>query len=223
MQTLRLNPYLLPHKGLRYLFGKVSLLAGNVDQQSPEEVLKLKELSHELFYLLEQHAHVEDHVILPDLEKRCPGSTQENQEEHEYLESLIARLEYLVNELSVQSSSRQFFDYFLDLSEFHSKYTAHMIFEERSVLGMIWENYTDEELIHQHHRIVSSFSPEKILRWFKYIIPALAPTERIMALGGLKANAPQAFFDQLMSVVKTEMDSASYLSLMESLEEQATA
>ncbi|EON78368.1 hypothetical protein ADIS_1231 [Lunatimonas lonarensis] len=96
---MRLNPYLLPHKGLRYLLAKVSLLAGNLDNTLPKEVDQLKALSNELFFLLEQHAHVEDHMILPDLEKKCPGSTEENHEEHEYLEGLVAQLQTQVNAL----------------------------------------------------------------------------------------------------------------------------
>ncbi|WP_304517157.1 hemerythrin domain-containing protein [Cecembia rubra] len=220
MQILRLNPYLLPHKGLRYLLGKVSFLAGNLDQTKAEEVKKLKMLSNELFFLLEQHAHVEDHVILPELERRCPGSTVENHEEHEYLEGMVAELEQKVNALEVGNSPEDFFDYFLDFSEFHSKYLSHMIFEERMVLQLIWENYSDEELIQQHHSIVSSFTPEKILRWFKYIIPALDPSERMMALAGLKANAPKSFFYQLVNVIGSEMDPLVFSKLLKSLEEK---
>ncbi|MFD2203233.1 hemerythrin domain-containing protein [Shivajiella indica] len=223
METLRLNPYLLPHKGLRYVLGKVTILAGNLDQSKHEEVDKLKALSQELFYLLETHAHVEDEMILPDLEKRCPGSTEENQEEHEYLEGLVNTLEQQVNELQAGSPPVKFFDYFLDLSEFHSKYLAHMIYEERKILGLIWNFYSDEELMEQHHSIVSSFSPEKILRWFRYIIPALDPSERLMALGGLKANAPKEFFNQLMENIQSEMSERDFFALIDSLEEKSFA
>lgn len=93
MEKLRLYPYLLPHKGLRYLIGKVTLLAGNLYQSKEEDVERIKLLSHELFYLLEQHAIIENLVILPNLENRCPGSTAENHEEHEYLEAIIQQLE----------------------------------------------------------------------------------------------------------------------------------
>ncbi|SIT02401.1 hemerythrin domain-containing protein [Belliella pelovolcani] len=223
MQTLRLNPYLLPHKGLRYLMGKVSNLAGNLDQTKQEEVKKLQLLSNELFYLLEQHAHVEDHMILPDLESKCPGSTQENQQEHEYLEGLVIELGKKVDSLICGDSPRNFFEYFLSLSEFQSKYLAHMVFEERKVLNLIWENYSDEELFEQHHRIVSSFSPEKILRWFRYIVPALDPSERVMALSGLKANAPKVFFDQLMNVISSEMEPSAYFELLDALNERELA
>lgn len=223
MEKLRLNPYLLPHKGLRYLLGKVTLLAGNLDQSKAEEVEKLKTLSHELFYLLEQHAFIEDRVILPDLENRCPGSTVENHEEHEFLEAIVEKLEKQVKDLKVGASANCFVDYFLDLSDFHAKYLAHMIFEERTVLGLIWENYSDEELAAQHHSIVSSFTPEKILSWFKYIIPALDPSERLMALGGVKANAPKLFFDVLMDTIEPEMSHKDFLSMLDSLELKALA
>jgi hypothetical protein len=223
MEKVRLNPYLLPHKGLRYLLSKVSLMAGNLDFSKPEEVEQLKKISNELYFLLEQHAHVEDHVILPDLEKKCPGSTEENHEEHEYLEGLVANLQKQVNALEAGSSPQSFINYFFDLSDFHSKYLMHMLMEERKVLGMIWDHYTDEELAEQHHTIVSSFTPEKILRWFKFIIPALNPSERLMALGGIKANAPKEFFDMLMEVIQSEMESNSFSDLMESLVETSMA
>ncbi|MCC5937122.1 MAG: hemerythrin domain-containing protein [Lunatimonas sp.] len=221
MEKMRLNPYLLPHKGLRYLLAKVSLMAGNLDSNLPEEVDQLKTLSNELFFLLEQHAHVEDHMILPDLEKKCPGSTEENHEEHEYLEGLVAQLQTQVNGLQAGSNPTAFNAYFFDLSDFHAKYLTHMLMEERQVLGLIWKHYTDEELAAQHHAIISSFSPEKILRWFRYIVPALSPAERLMVLGGLKANAPKVFFDALMEVIGQEMDPRRFIVLRESLAEGA--
>jgi hypothetical protein len=127
MEKLRLNPYLLPHKGLRYLLGKVTLLSGNLDQSKKGDVEKLKTLSHELFYLLEQHAFIEDRVILPDLENRCPGSTVENHEEHEFLEAIVGKLEKQVKNLEVGSSANCFVDYFLDLSDFHSQSQSTML------------------------------------------------------------------------------------------------
>lgn len=205
MHSSRINPYLLPHKGLRNLLSQVSLKAGNVDVTDVKSVLKLKALSNELFYLLEQHAHVEDVIILPDLEKRVPGSTHENHEEHELLDEIVAQLQRQVNALKAGGDPQDFVRYFYNVSDFHSRYLAHMLLEEREVLAFIWESYTDEELQIQHHEIISSFSPEKILRWFRFIIPALNPQERELALGGIKKNAPKEFWDELMKVVGVEI------------------
>lgn len=220
METQRLNPYLLPHKGLRNLLAKVSFLAGNLDYTSVHEVEQLKLFSRELFYLLEQHAQVEESVVLPELEQKAPGSTQENHEEHEFLEAIITKLDKQTEQLSVESTPTEFLDFFLDISDFHSKYLAHMLMEEREVLKAIWANFTDEELIAQHHRILSSFTPEKILRWFRFIVPALNPHERKIVLGGMKANAPKVFFNELLEVIKAEMPEFAFANLVKSLEEK---
>ncbi|WP_040490578.1 hemerythrin domain-containing protein [Indibacter alkaliphilus] len=210
---MRTNPYLLPHKGLRNLLGKVSLLTGNVDSNSLHDLKKLKWYSNELFYLLEQHAKVEDTIVLPDLEKRVPGSTVENEEEHEMLEALVEVLKVQLDDLQVGDNPKKFIQYFMDFSSFHAKYLEHMLMEENKVLHVIWSNYSDEELAFQHHEIISSFTPEKILRWFRFIIPALNPTERFHALAGVKANAPKIFFDTLMAMVEEELNPLDYSRL----------
>jgi hypothetical protein len=40
--------------------------------------------------------------------------------------------------------------------------------------------------------------------WFRFIIPALNPQEKEIALSGIRNNAPQEFYDQLIEVVKAE-------------------
>lgn len=223
METQRLNPFLLPHKGLRNLLAKVSFLAGNLDYTSVHEIDQLKIFAGELFDFLGQHAHVEDTMVLPDLESKSPGSTHENHEDHEILEAIVAKLVKQVENLSIKSTPTDFLDFFMEISDFHSKYLAHMLMEEREVLKAIWANFTDEELIAQHRRIVSSFTPEKILRWYRFIVPALNPQERKMVLNGMKANAPEAFFKELMEVVKAEMTEFAFSSLLKSLEEKEFA
>lgn len=223
METQRLNPFLLPHKGLRNLLSKVSFLAGNLDCTSVHEIEQLKIFAGELFYFLEQHAHVEDTIVLPELECKSPGSTHENHEDHEVLEAIVAKLVRQVEKLSLESTPTDFLDFFMEISDFHSKYLAHMLMEEREVLKAIWANFTDEELIAQHHRIVSSITPEKILRWYRFIVPALNPQERKMVLGGMKAKAPEAFFNELMEVVKAELSEFAFSNLVKSLEEKELA
>ncbi len=220
MEEQRLNPYLLPHKGLRNLLSKVSFLAGNLDYTNSHEIDQLQLFSNELFYLLEQHAHVEDTVVLPDLERKAPGTTHENHEEHEFLEAIVAKLQAQVNKLALTSSPNEFLDFFLDFSDFHSKYLAHMLLEERDVLKAIWANYTDEELMLQHNQIVSSFTPEKILRWFRFIVPALNPQERKITLSGMKAKAPEVFFNELLETIKAELSETAFKNLLKSLEEK---
>ncbi|WP_194778428.1 hemerythrin domain-containing protein [Pararhodonellum marinum] len=213
----RINPYLLPHKGLRHLLAKTSLLAGNLDVSKQSDIEQLHFLSLELFFLLEQHARTEDHMILPLLEQKAPGSTIENMEEHERLEAMVHQLATQLDQLRFKAEPQLFIDYFLELSDFHSQYLAHMIMEERAVLDLIWTHFSDQELMDLHHRILASFSPEKILRWFRYIVPALNPSERFMVLSGLRDKAPKPFFDALIEVIKPELDEAVFSELLHQL------
>jgi hypothetical protein len=47
--------YAAPHKGLRNILGQFSLLAGNTNYTSLQEVRQLQHLGNELFDLLQHH------------------------------------------------------------------------------------------------------------------------------------------------------------------------
>jgi hypothetical protein len=203
---MRLNSYAFPHKALRYLLAKVSKAAGNADPAYPESIQVLKSLFNELFYILEEHAKIEDEWVLPELEKRMPGSTQENHEEHERLDRKVESLAQMVSELNEYCLIDDFNRFYLSFSAFHSEYLQHMLLEEEDVLEKIWMNFTEEELMTQHHEILDSFTPEKMLKMFKYIIPSLNYSERSMAMSGLKMNASEEFFQEVLQVVRKEME-----------------
>jgi hypothetical protein len=203
---MRINTYSFPHKALRILLPKVSLAAGNADPAYRESIQYLKSLFDELSYFLEEHAKIEDEVVLPDLEIRMPGSTQQNHEEHEYLERQFEELAQRISGLNEHSLEKDFSTFYLEFSKFHADYLQHMLLEEGDILEKIWLNYTDEELMTQHHEILASFTPQKILKMFKYIIPSLSYSERSMAMKGLKMDAPEEFFQEVLQVVKKEME-----------------
>jgi hypothetical protein len=219
MKTDRINVYALPHKGLRNAMSQVSFLAGNTDFTNPYELESLKILMAELVYLLEQHAHTEDTVMLPLLEEKLPGSTAENAEEHEMLDAMVSRLAHQIEKIEAYGDASKLEDFYANFSDFHSKYLAHMQMEERVVQQKFWDHFTDEELLDVHHKIVASFSPEKIMRWFRFIIPALNPQERMASLAKIKQHAPAEFFEAIMSMLEKEMSAYSLAQLREMLEE----
>jgi len=202
---MRLNTYAFPHKALRNLLSQVSFAAGNADPTFPETLKKLKGLYEELKDFLEEHAQVEDEIILPALEAREPGSIQENLEEHEYLEEKFSVISKQLRELNSESPAKNWNDFYWDFSEFHAEYLKHMLLEEKEVLEKIWANFSDEELFFQHQQILSTFTPDQILKTFKYIIPSLSTSEQIIAMKGLKSMAPEAFFRQVMEEIRLQM------------------
>ncbi|MDF2157042.1 hemerythrin domain-containing protein [Algoriphagus sp. CAU 1675] len=215
---MRMNTYAFPHKALRTLLGKVSIAAGNADPSFPESLQSLKFLFKELYDFLEEHAQVEDQVILPALEMRMPGSTLENHEEHEYLDAQIGTLSKQLEALNAESSMLEVNNFYLDFSNFQAEYLKHMLLEEQDILEKIWMNFSDEELMEQHQRILASFTPDQIMATFKYIIPSLTYSERRMAMGGLRANAPEFFYLQVLKVVKAQMNESDFDKMVAELE-----
>lgn len=217
MNQPRMNVYGFPHKGLRNGFSQVSMAAGTANPSDPASLESLKTLSDELFTLLEHHSHAEESVVLPALEAKLAGSTADNLAEHERLEAEIARIKEMLNDIEPGSPPGALAGFYGAFSNFHAEYLAHMAMEEGKMLPLIWDNFSDEELMKQHGRIMASFAPEQILMWFKYIVPALNPVERGIILGGFKVNAPEPFFDSVMAMLSMQMPGGEYQAMAAAL------
>lgn len=88
MKKERVNIYGFPHKGLRNGLGKLSLSIAQLDINDEVEVSSVVDLAKELSELLGLHLHSEEDFVSPPLEKKVPGSTQHNHEDHEAMEAL---------------------------------------------------------------------------------------------------------------------------------------
>ena len=160
--------------------------------------------------LLNLHRHSEEEDVLPALEAKLSGSTQDNVEEHEALEKTVEQISDFVGRLTVEASPVEGVEFSSMLNGFHAKYLDHMAMEESKMNPLIWKHFTDEELMGMHGAIMAKLAPDQIVLWFKYIVPALNPMERNIILSGLKANAPEEFFDQVLSVIREEMPTGSF-------------
>lgn len=201
MNQPRMNLYGFPHKGLRNAISQLSQSAGNTDCSDQNSLSSLKTLADEVFTLLGLHAHSEETVVLPALEIKMPDSTAENIAEHAQLESEIESMKQELNAISCDSPPNLLSNFYASVTNFHSKYLAHMAMEESKMNTLIWENFTDADLMEQHGQIMSALTPEQIMMWFKYIVPALNPFERTIIMGGFKANAPTPFFDSVLTML----------------------
>ena len=213
MNQPRMNLYGFPHKGLRNAIAQLSQSAGNTDCSDQASLKALKVLADEVFTLLALHAHSEESVVLPALESKVPGSTAENLAEHEQLEKDIEVMQQTINAIMTDSAPDMASNFYTLVSNFHSKYLAHMAMEESKMNALIWENFTDADLMEQHGQIMSTLTPEQIMMWFKYIVPALNPFERTIIMGGFKANAPQPFFDSVLDMLSGLMKKKEHQQL----------
>lgn len=213
MSQPRMNIYGFSHKGLRIALSELSLLSGNTDYANPESLEKLKNLSAEICTLLDLHLHSEEDVVLPALEEKVPNSTSANIDEHEQLEKDVKSFEVQLKNITVSSAPGSGAKFYESVYNFHSKYIAHMAMEERDMNTLIWDNFTDEELMGWQGQIMSTLTPDQIMMWFKYIVPALNPFERSIIMGGFKENAPSEFFNSVLEMLKGYMSENDHSQL----------
>jgi hypothetical protein len=197
----------VPHKALRSLLAQLSQLAGSTDYREPDQVSALHALGQDLFELLTIHAHDENEVVLADLERRRPGAGHHNLEDHEEIEERQSRLEMLLDEVLALSrrgedASEAGLRFYRDLNRFQSAYLLHMLEEEEATQALLWEVFSDAEMMEHRKRILARNPPATLLKWMQYSLPAQSGPDRALILRGMQAAMPAAFVAQVLETAK---------------------
>lgn len=209
----RMNIYGFPHKGIRLALGQLSTLSGNTDYSSTKAVSKLQALTTEIVTMLALHLHSEESVVLPAVEAKVPGSTHENIEEHEALEKQEKEMAALMDRISANPDPAKGVAFYEAVNDFVSKYFAHMAMEETDINKIIWANFKDEEIMAWHGQVMSTLTPDQVMLWFKYIVPALNPMERQIIMGGFKANAPEEFYNAVLDMLQEYLPAEDHVQV----------
>jgi len=167
------------HKGLRRgLFG-LALRIGELDWDEHGEVDAVGEELENMIRFLREHAADEDHVQIPFLEKRAPGTTQQEQDEHRELESRLDLLEkHWYQLLRGENRERLGYRFYLEYNRFLSRYLDHMDREEKHLTEAFYRHCSDAELDGAFQQIVERASPQAMDRMLAYVMPAMNPSER---------------------------------------------
>ena len=211
MATIR--SFAAPHKGLRNVISQFAFRLGQTDISDPSALQQLKQLGNEMFALLNDHVHTENEHTLRHLEERAPGASVHDREDHEKLDQIQDDLKHQLQTLTGQETHEQMHDFYLRFTLFQSQYLEHTHEEERVTEVLLQKHFSDDELIQHRQTITKRLSPDILLLWLKYIIPAQRVEESLGMLSGLKANVPKQYFERVMETVKGEMEIARYEEL----------
>lgn len=202
------------HKGLRNALSQFSFLLGKADFNDPDDVNKTHALGKELCMLLNIHANDENSIILAELELKVPGSSKHDMDDHERLESDQNAIEQLLEDIKALSSrgedaSGTGAELYIKFCRFHGEYLLHTVEEETETQRMLWENFTDPELHAMRGRIIGRFKPDVFEKWQSFILPAITINDKLMMMGGLKANAPEQF-EKMMVMCEKYLPSGEF-------------
>lgn len=193
----------LPHRTLRSLLGKFSELAGKTDFSNPNEIKRLKDLGSDLLPMLESHMHFEEAGILTEMERKVPGSIDQDRKEHQEVEPIQAELFERLENFDGSQSDTETYQFYLDFVNFQSIYLQHLHHEETVTEKLLWEHFTDEELRQITIQQFVEIPPPTMLLWLKYGIPAFPKAERIMMLQRVKAKAPEGAYEKALTALST--------------------
>lgn len=208
----RLRAFDFPHKALRSIISKFTHMAGTIDYANQHEVADLQKLGAEMFGMLKHHAHTEEIYTFKNIEQKRPGATKFEHDDHERIEEIQNKLE-----AGLTRGPQNAHDYYLEVSNFQSIYLAHIFHEESVTEQLLWELFTDEELIAERVEIIKNMEPSALMTWFKHGIPASTHAESVGMLNGFKASAPPEAFEMAMNTIQPEMSPTKFEALINAL------
>jgi hypothetical protein len=196
----RLRAFDFPHKALRNILSKFSHQAGSINFNNQQEVVDLQKLVNEMFALLESHLCHEENHTFRHIETKRPGAISFELNDHQRMEALQEELKHQLN-----AGPTNGHDFYIQACKFQSEYLNHIHHEETITEKLLWELFTDEELIEHRTEIMKSMEPEQLMLWFKHGMPASTMADSIAVLAGFKAAAPPSAFQAALNINKPEL------------------
>jgi hypothetical protein len=205
--TNRFKVFDLLHRGLRNALAQLILLTGKTDFANFREVTCLHRVGQEIFGLLAVYAADKTEITLAALEERLPGATAHLTGPYCKIEKLRAELENQLHEITLGTSRGEVVKeggriFYWALNEFYALYLLHMLEEEVDTQELLWQYFTDVELMVHRRQMIMRMSVDTLLSWLKYIVPAQGQQERAAFLRGLASIIPYARFVQAIQVVE---------------------
>ncbi|QID16484.1 hypothetical protein G3580_01895 [Nitrogeniibacter mangrovi] len=212
------------HKGLRAFMADTLLRVGRLDADDSQAVTEALAAIDALLDLCLSHLAHEDAVIHPAMEACQAGASRPAAEHHEDHVHAIGRLRLLCDTLRhaprpdrAEVAQRLY----RLLGCFVGENLLHMHLEEIDHNDCLWRHYGDAELQALEGRIVASLSPAEMAVGLRWMVPAMAPAERLALLAPLSAKLPAHVFDGLMTVVRPHLSASDLVRLEEGLRQAA--
>ena len=205
----RFNSFNMIHKALRALLYDTALSLQQTyfaDSTEAEAVLtKVETVIHQF----EQHAYHEDNFVLPAIAKHAPHLVESFENEHEEDHELGNKLRHLLNMFRGSSDAAQRIICGSALTQSFREFMIfnleHMAKEEVEINKVLWEHYSDEELMQINAKIVANIPEQEKAFSSKWMMRGVNKAEAIDWLKSIKKTAPPFAFQALYNLTNTEL------------------
>jgi DUF438 domain-containing protein len=222
---MRYNTFYQIHKALRAMLYETAIELQQTDFNNEEESAETLTNIESVVNLFDKHAHHEDTLVFPAVEKYEPSVVDAFEQEHVRDHELGSKLRTLVtmfdsvqtdeDRLQLGSAIRKSFVEFLTFN------LEHMAKEEDIINNLLWRYYTDDEIRAIEYQIVSKQTPEATALAWKWMLRGLSNQEITRWLKLVEKNAPEVVFNNLFSMAEKELPNARFRQVLEGLTEGA--
>ena len=205
------NLFVPIHKGLRAMIYGMGLRLGTTDFTNVRESNALAEslkqdltrsLSDCMLCLFLTHAVHEEADLFPAVRRHAPIVADLMVKEHREIILKVHDVSQICEELRGESAPERRIEVGDRLnrqaSELFAYYLAHMSNEEATMVPVVWEHHTDEQLRTLHDKFYNGISMTQFEIWMRWTLPALNPQELRALLRSFKTDPlPNRFTDAL--------------------------
>jgi hemerythrin-like domain-containing protein len=207
------------HKGIRSELFSLTESAGWVDPGNRDDRMALVDHVRATHSLLESHAHHEDAVIQPVLERELPDVAERIERDHVALDMVFARIADVASSLAGDRGARRNCQLLhLDLARFTADYLVHIDIEERVLMPSLEQVIGVEAVLGLNAAIISSIPPEEMGRSLALMLPAMNLEDRCELLGGMQAGAPPEVFAGVIDLARSVLRPEQFQPLATRLE-----
>ena len=224
----RLDIYRFIHKGMRLCMSDTLTRVGSTDPDDADACDAMLAQVRELLVLCEGHLDKENTYVHPAMEARKPASSVRIADDHVRHEEDLRALHALVVDVDMSIGAERaenMHTLYRVLGAFVGENLLHMQVEETAHNAVLWEAYSDAELMAIEHAIVESLTPVQKFAIMRWMLPALNAGERAILLGGIRETAPPHVFDAMLAIAREYLAERDFRVLIErlSLQEELMA
>jgi len=219
------------HKGLRSMIYRMGLRLGTTDFAEEAESNSLAEslkqdltrsVSDCLLCLFLTHAVHEETDLFPAVRRHAPIVADLMIKEHREIVLRVHHVSKICDELRTLHETDRRVELGERLnqeaSELFAYYLAHMSNEEATMLPVVWENYTDEQLQVLHEKFYNGIPVAQFEIWMRWTLPALNHQELYALLRSLKSDAPPNRFADAMRIGRETVSEDRWAAVAAELE-----
>lgn len=205
------------HKAIRGALSDNLILLGQVDFADTQGLRHCLSELRDILEFCTRHIVHENNFIHPAIVSRSQLDSLITADQHVEHDETILQLYHqidLVETCSVSSRETAINKLYSAYAIFVAENLVHMGIEESHNNQLLWENYSDEEILSIEQALVNSLSPREHASSMKLMMKYFSHQERVRLLSDIKKHAPIEVFDDALAVCELVLSAQNWVKLI---------